>query len=132
MAVLWNRKDLSRFTVPTVEKFWSGSGSVYGSSQYLFSGFPKTKEFHKILLFQCQKQLNSQKIGLRTPLRQKVTVLAVPVPAKMHSGSGSAKAKSYGSCGSGFGFTTLLMGCFWVPVGCSLVQHEHEMTKDFA
>jgi hypothetical protein len=84
--------------------------------------FSKTEKLRKILPFQCQKQLISQKVVLSFLIV--FTFIAFYVGSGsnsgsgsgsgtetvLHSGSGSVKAKSYGSCGSGSGSTTLVEG----------------------
>jgi hypothetical protein len=68
---------------------------------------------HKILPFQCQKQLIFHKVGLSF-LDFFIIFYCTYVGSgseygnEMQSGPGSAEAKSCGSCGSGSGSTTLI------------------------
>jgi hypothetical protein len=91
------RSDFEKVLVPV-----PGDGFGSGRRQYLAQFFTKT--LYKILPFQCQQHLTSQKVGLSffwtfllhsmldpdpnkvpVPLGQKVTgVPAVPVPAHQH------------------------------------------------
>jgi hypothetical protein len=60
VLLLWNRKDLLRFRFWL--QLWKSSGSGCGSRQYS-ALFSKNKKLHKILPFQCQKELISRNLA---------------------------------------------------------------------
>jgi hypothetical protein len=111
--VLCSRYDLLRFRF--------GSGSSFGKVlipfpapaavpvpvQIIFSGFRKTNKLHKLLPFECQKQLISQKVGFSFKIFYSFILFYVVSGSKsgtktvMRSGSAFAKAKCYGSCCAG-------------------------------